>query len=140
MQIIASASPEGAEMMTRLAPPFRCAAAFSRAVNSPVDSMTMSTPLSPHGISAGSRSSSFLTSRPSIEKPLVAVLDLVGERAPDRVVLQQERHRVGVAERVVDRHQLDVRLLTPGEDRPCERTTDAAESVDADTYCHLCLL
>ncbi len=70
MQIVASASPAGAEMMTRLAPPFRWAAAFSRDVNRPVDSMTMSTPLSAHGISDGSRSASFLTSRPSIEKPL----------------------------------------------------------------------
>ena len=54
MQIIASASPDGAEMTTRLAPPFEVRGrAFSRAVNSPVDSITMSTPLSPHGISAG---------------------------------------------------------------------------------------
>ena len=48
----------------------------------------------------------------------VGVLDLVRERAADRVVLQQERHRVRVAERVVDRDQLDVRLLAAGEDRP----------------------
>ena len=34
----------------------------------------MSTPLSPHGISAGSRSSSFLTSRPSIENELPSTL------------------------------------------------------------------
>ena len=33
----------------------RCPAAFSRAVNRPVDSITTSTPLSPHGISAGLR-------------------------------------------------------------------------------------
>ena len=45
-----------------------------------------------------------------------------------------------VAERVVDRDQLDLRLLAPGEDRPGERPADAAESVDADPYCHSFLL
>jgi hypothetical protein len=68
-QTMTSASELGAEMMTRLAPPFRCSAALSRAVKSPVDSMTTSTLLSPHGISPGSRDSSFLISRPSTENP-----------------------------------------------------------------------
>ena len=68
-QIMTSASPLGAEMITRFAPPLRCSAAFSRAVNRPVDSITTSTPLSPHGISPGSRLSSFLISRPSTENP-----------------------------------------------------------------------
>ena len=69
MQIMASASPDGAEMMTRLAPPARWPAALSRAVKMPVDSMTTSTPCSPQGISAGSRDSSLRTSLPSTEKP-----------------------------------------------------------------------
>src|SRR3954447_17256173 len=67
-------SPEaGAEMMTFLAPPARCLAASSRLVKKPVDSITTSTPRSPHGRAggggrggaAGSRSASPLTSRPS---------------------------------------------------------------------------
>ena len=68
-QTVRSASPDGAEMTTRLAPPSRCPAAASRPVNTPVDSMTTSTPWSAHGISAGSRTSSFLTSLPSTENP-----------------------------------------------------------------------
>ena len=70
MQIMASASPLGAEMITFLAPPSRWPAAFSRAVKRPVDSITTSTPWSPHGISAGSMTSSLTTSAPSTEKPL----------------------------------------------------------------------
>ena len=123
-------------MMTRLAPPFRCAAAFSRTVNRPVDSITTSTPLSPHGISAGSRSSSFLTSRPSIEKPLSLCLTSFASVRPTESCLSRNAIVCGVAEGVVDRHELDVRLLAAGEDRPGERSADATESVDADTYCH----
>merc|ERR1719454_762735 len=49
------ASAEGAEMMTFLAPPFRCAPALSIVVKMPVDSQTMSAPDSPHGTSSGLR-------------------------------------------------------------------------------------
>merc|ERR1719408_1020400 len=47
------ASAEGAEMMTFLAPPPRCALAFSIVVKMPVDSQTMSAPLAPQGTSVG---------------------------------------------------------------------------------------
>ena len=127
---------DGAEMTTRLAPPFRCAAAFSRAVKRPVDSITTSTPLSPHGISVGSRYLELLDLAAVDREAAVGLLDLVRERAADRVVLEQERHRVRVAERVVDRDQLDAGLLAAGEDRPGEGTADPAESVDADSYRH----
>ena len=40
MQMVASASPLGAEMITRATLPPRWPAAFSRAVNTPVDSIT----------------------------------------------------------------------------------------------------
>ena len=136
MQIMASASPLGAEMTTRFAPPARWPAAFSRAVKRPVDSITTSTPLSPHGISAGSLSSSFLISLPSIEKPLSLALTSLAEDPADRVVLEQERHRVRVAEGVVHRHQLDAGVGAPGEQGPGERAADPAESVDADPYRH----
>ena len=42
MQMVASASPLGAEITTRPTLPPRCFAAFSRPVNRPVDSMTTS--------------------------------------------------------------------------------------------------
>src|SRR5690348_11521617 len=52
-------------MTTFLPPASRCLAASSRLVHRPVDSMTTSTPISPQGSSAGSRSARTLTSRPS---------------------------------------------------------------------------
>ena len=48
--------PEYADFWTRFAPAARCLAASSRLVKMPVDSSTMSTPSSPHGRLAGSRS------------------------------------------------------------------------------------
>ena len=45
-------------MITFLAPAARCLPAASRVRNRPVDSTTMSTPRSPHGKPAGSRSDS----------------------------------------------------------------------------------
>ena len=53
---VASAPSEGAETITRGAPPCRWADAFSLEVNTPVDSTTTSTPRSPQGSLAGSRS------------------------------------------------------------------------------------
>jgi hypothetical protein len=55
----------GAEMITFRAPAVRCAAAFSASVKIPVDSITMSTPRSPHGRAAGSFSLKALISWPS---------------------------------------------------------------------------
>src|SRR5215211_6046802 len=49
-------------MTTFLAPPSRCLAAPSRLVKTPVDSTTISTPTSPQGIWAGSRSEKVFTS------------------------------------------------------------------------------
>src|SRR3954463_5793674 len=53
---VASAPVAGAEMITRGAPASRWAAALSRSVKMPVDSMTTSTLRSPHGSAFGSRS------------------------------------------------------------------------------------
>src|SRR5690349_11545537 len=50
--------------MTFLAPAWMCLAASSDFVKRPVDSMTMSTPSSPHGRLAGSRSSKTLMALP----------------------------------------------------------------------------
>ena len=52
-------------MMTFLAPPARCLPASAALVKMPVDSMTTSTPSSPHGMAAGSRSASTLIVWPS---------------------------------------------------------------------------
>ena len=70
-------------------------------------------------------------------EPAVGLLDLVRDRPADGVVLEQERHRVRVAERVVHRHQLDAGLVAAGEDRPVERAADPAESVDPDSNGHV---
>ena len=56
--------PPGAEMMTFLAPPFRCADAFAFVVKRPVHSSTTSTPSSFHGSSAGLRTASTLMRSP----------------------------------------------------------------------------
>ena len=52
--IVTSSLEAGAEMMTFLAPPSRCALALVASVKKPVDSTTTSTPRSFHGSSAGS--------------------------------------------------------------------------------------
>ena len=62
---VMSGSVAGAEMMTFFAPASRCFCAPSRFVKKPVDSITMSTPRSPHGIAAGSRSTSRFISCPA---------------------------------------------------------------------------
>src|ERR1700758_4146457 len=55
-----SSSLAGAEMITFFAPPSICARAAGPVVNRPVDSITTSTPRSPHGSLAGSRSARIL--------------------------------------------------------------------------------
>src|SRR5207249_4025591 len=66
-------------------------------------------------------------------------LHVVGQDAADGVVLQQVRHDFGVAERVVDRHQLDAGVGV-GEDGAEEAAADAPEAVDADAHAHGFLL
>ena len=56
----------GALMITFFAPASMCALAFVASVKMPVLSRTMSTPRSPHGSAAGSRSARILISRPSM--------------------------------------------------------------------------
>jgi hypothetical protein len=51
-------------------------------------------------------------------------------------VLEQERHRVRVAEWIVDRDELDVGLAPSRQDRSVEGPADSPESVDADTHGH----
>merc|ERR1740130_499080 len=64
------ASADGAEMMTFLAPPFRCADAFSITVKIPVDSQMMSAPSAPHGTSSSAaRCASHASAPPTLCPP-----------------------------------------------------------------------
>mmetsp|Transcript_18292 Transcript_18292/g.21960 ORF Transcript_18292/g.21960 Transcript_18292/m.21960 type:complete len:217 (-) Transcript_18292:144-794(-) len=63
------ASAEGAEITTCLAPAFKWADAFSRVVNTPVDSTTKSAPTSPQPISSGFLQEKALTKWPSTLSP-----------------------------------------------------------------------
>ena len=60
---VTSGSVAGAEMTTFFAPASMCFCAPSRSVKNPVDSSTTSTPRSPQGSAAGSRSESSLSSK-----------------------------------------------------------------------------
>merc|ERR1719311_1932484 len=66
------ASADGAEMITFLAPPLRWADALSMTVKMPVDSQTMSEPVSPHGTSSGLRTAKNLMDLPSTMRVLEA--------------------------------------------------------------------
>ena len=65
---VGTSFPPGAEITTRLAPPFKCNSAFSLEVKKPVHSNTISTPSSPQGNSSGLRLASTLTSLPFTRK------------------------------------------------------------------------
>ena len=67
-----SGSLAGAVITTFLAPACRCLEVVARSRKTPVDSTTMSTPISPHGSVAGSLAEQTRTSRPStkIASPL----------------------------------------------------------------------
>ena len=58
------ASGDGAETTTFLAPPLKCAEAFSVAVKHPVDSTTYSAPAEDQGMEEGSRSLNTEIGRP----------------------------------------------------------------------------
>ncbi len=123
----------GALMSTFLAPPLRWPPAALASVKRPVDSMTMSTPRSPQGSSAGSFSERTLISLPSTmsESSVCSTRALVG--AVGGVALEEERVHLGRDE-VVDGHDLDVGgALDDGLER---LAPDAAEAVDADPRCH----
>ena len=125
----------GAEITTFFAPASMCFCASSRFVKKPVDSSTTSTPRSPHGSAAGSRSASILISTSPALIIAVLRLHVLAERAEHRVVLEQVRHRLRVAE-VVRRDDLEVAAAL--QVRTEEVAPDAPETVDAHPYlCHL---
>ncbi len=69
-------------------------------------------------------------------EPGVGGLDVLAEGATHRVVLEEEGHGGAVPHRVVHRDQLDAGVGAPGEQRPVEGASDAAEAVDADAHGH----
>ena len=93
--------------MTRVAPASRWAAAESRVVNSPVDSMTTSTPSSSHGRALGSRSASTAIGTGVEHDGGVDHLDLAAEPTVGGVVAEQVGEGLGRGE-VVDGHHLDI--------------------------------
>ena len=99
--------------------------------------MTMSTPRSPQGRFAGSRSANALIAVAVDDDVVVVVVDGRVETARDRVVLEQVREGLVVGE-VVHRDDLEVGAL--GESGTEVVAADAAEAVDADLYGHRCLL
>ena len=91
-------------------------------VKKPVDSSTTSTPRSPHGSAAGSRSASILISKSPARIAPSPHLDVLAERPEDGVVLEQVRHRLRVAE-VVRRDDLEVAAaLADARGRSCARS------------------
>src|SRR6478735_1237060 len=75
---VASAPDEGALTITYGAPASRWIAALARSVNRPVLSITMSTPRSPQGSSAGLRTDSTLSRSPSTVMPSLCSLTVLG--------------------------------------------------------------
>ena len=114
-----------------------CLRASVALVKNPVDSMTMSTPRSPQGRFAGSRSANALIDGAVHDDVVVVVLDGRVEAARDGVVLQEVREGLVVGE-VVHRDDLEVCALSEGGTEVV--AADAAEAVDADLYRHRCLL
>ena len=86
---------------------FEVLRASARLRKRPVDSITTSTPSSPHGSSAGSLFVGVAISLPSTTMPSSTASTVPSKRSVDRVVLEQvgEHRRIGD---VVDRDPLDV--------------------------------
>ena len=78
MQNVASASFDGAEMMTVSTLLRRCREALSFAVKRPDDSITTSTPRSGQGMSAGSGEEKTRSSLPSMTTPVAECSTLLG--------------------------------------------------------------
>ena len=133
-QTVMSGSLAGAEMMTFFAPASRCLAAAARSVKSPVDSITTSTPSSPHGSSAGSLSAVTRTRRPSMTSASSWISTSPGKTPWTESYLSRWAS-VLASVRSLTADELDVGALPQGraEDEPA----DAAEAVDTYAHAHL---
>ncbi len=131
-----SGSVAGAETMTFEAPPFSmCWMTSGRLVYLPVDSMTTVDAQ----VLPGELADLFLgqdADLPAVDDDgVLGRLDVLLERAQDRVVLEQMGQRLGVGD-IVDGHVFDGRVV-PG--RPEHVAADPAEPVDtyADSHGNL---
>ena len=120
-------------MITFLAPASRCLAAFSRSVNSPVDSITTSAPTSPQGSAPGSRSANTFSSLPSTTRPL-SVASTVPLNGPRIESYLSRCASVFVVGDVVDADPVDVGAARVR--RAEDVATDAAEAVDSGPQGH----
>ncbi len=134
--MVASASPLGAEMMTRpdaateVAGRLLAGGEEAGGLDHDVDAV-----VAPRDL--GRIHDLELVDLTAVDREaVVGALHVVGERAADRVVLEQEGDGVAVTHRVVHRHQLDPGVGAAGEQRPGERAPDAPETVDSYTNRH----
>ena len=128
MQIVTSASFDGAEMMTCLDALREWREALSFDVKRPDDSTTISTPRSPQGISAGSGEEKTRSSLPSMVMLVLGVRRPRSESCVHRVVLQQIRERRRVGE-IVDGHEFDFEIAL---ERGAQHVApDAPETIDS---------
>jgi hypothetical protein len=118
----------GAEMMTRLAPPFvMCTSALALSVKKPVASITMSAPTLFHEIDPGSLSEKHGWACP--RSPIgFHLLRLWLARCPERIVFQEMGQGLAVRQ-VVDRNNLEIASTQSGAQNI---PTDSSESVDTD--------
>ncbi len=107
---------------------------MSRLVKMPVDSITTSTPRSPQGKIGGVALAEHLEHVATDGDAALDCLDLFGEDAEHRVVLEQVCHGLERTE-VVDGNEIDVgsRELGGSEEVP----SDSAEAVDPDANGHV---
>ena len=131
---VASASPDGPEMMTRFTEPPRCPAASARVVKRPVDSITTSAPSLSQGSCSGSRSAQHPDVLVAHQQVAALDVDRHGQASLRRVVAKEMGQGLGGRE-VVHPDHLDVGAGV--EDRPQEVAADATEAIDTDPHRHL---
>jgi hypothetical protein len=95
-------SAEGAEIMTLLAPPFKCVLTFSMMVKTPVDSTTYSAPASPPFDVSGVSLLEDGDGLPFDDKLPILGLDCAIEFAMGGVILEHGDHVAEVNEGVID--------------------------------------
>ena len=130
MTMVMSSFLAGAEMMTFLAPAAMWPLHFSASVNSPVDSMTMSTPIAFHGSSAGDLA---LTTRISL--PFTTRMS--GSAALGGIVLE-EISQVVRRHNVTHRDDLDILADHPlFGDGAEDEAPDTSKPVDCNLNSHI---
>ena len=135
--MVMSSPLAGAEMMTLLAPAAICFAALALSVKMPVLSMTTSTPSSPQGSCAGSRSDKRFDLIAVYNQRAVGGFNLARVDAVIGIVAKEMRHRIQIAQIVEGDHINDIWVVFA--DRFQHLPADASKSVDADANRHVFL-